>query len=193
MTAPRTPLRRRLRIAGIAALCIAALPATLGAKMGVEQLTGNFHTVIPGELYRSGQPSGDDVALYAKQYGIKTILNLRNEKRTEWYADEVAAAKQAGITLIDLPLSSKKVLSNEDGARLAALMRDAPKPLLIHCEHGANRTGLASAIYLGAVAGRSELEAELQISPLYGHVPIRGIGRYQMYQSWDAFEETIGF
>ena len=41
--------------------------------------------------------------------------------------------------------------------------------------------------------GKGEAAAEFQLSPYYGHVPIPGIGRYEMYQSWDDFEETIGF
>lgn len=97
------------------------------------------------------------------------------------------------MTLINFPLSSAKVVSVSEGEDLAEVMRTAQKPILIHCEHGANRTGLASAIYVGAVAKGSELFAELQLSPIYGHIPIPGIGRYAMYQSWDAFEETIGF
>ncbi len=183
-------LRRGLRWLALGTF---AVPVTVGAYMGVNQLAGNFHTVIPGELYRSAQPSGDDIAAYARQYGIRSILNLRNESRTEWYRDEVDAAKTAGITLIDFPISSDKELPISKSQELARLMADAPKPLLIHCEHGANRTGLASAIYVGAVKKFSEAFSEFQLSPFYGHVPIPGLGRYEMYRSWDDFEETIGF
>jgi uncharacterized protein (TIGR01244 family) len=174
-------------------VCLVALTALTGAHMGINQLIGNFHEVIPGELYRSGQPTGADITAHAKKFGIKTIINLRDEKRESWYEAESAAATANGIRLVDYPLSSKKELSVHDSAALAQLMRDAEKPILIHCEHGSNRTGLASAIYVGAVAGKSELFAEMQLSPYYGHVPIRGIGRYAMYESWDKFEETIGF
>jgi protein tyrosine/serine phosphatase len=173
-------------------LVLAAGLLVLG-HAGIGQLTGNFHEVIPGELYRSAQPSGEDVAVYAGTYGIKTILNLRDENRTEWYRAEADAASKAGITLIDFPISSSKQLSITDSQRLAKLMADAPKPLLIHCEHGANRTGLASAIYVGAVSKLSETFAEFQLSPYFGHFAIPGIGRYEIYKSWDAFEETIGF
>lgn len=173
-------------------LVCAATFVVLG-HAGIEQLTGNFHEVIPGELYRSAQPSGSDIAGYADSYGIKTILNLRDEARTEWYNSEASAAAKAGITLIDFPISSSTELPIADAQRLAKLMADAPKPLLIHCEHGANRTGLASAIYVGAVSKLSETFAEFQLSPYFGHFAIPGIGRYEIYKSWDAFEETIGF
>ncbi|POO57839.1 dual specificity protein phosphatase family protein [Agrobacterium rosae] len=181
------------RVLKIGVLCLVALPASVGAHMGINQLTGNFHEVLPGELYRSGQPSGADVTKYAQQFGIKTIINLRNEDRKDWYRDEKAAADASGVKLIDFPLSSSKELPQDQAEELVRLMKDAPKPILIHCEHGANRTGLASAIYVGAVAKKSEQAAEFQLSPYYGHVPIKGVGRYEMYQSWDDFEETIGF
>ena len=179
-------LKWPVRVIGAAALLVLA-------HAGIEQLTGNFHEVIPGELYRSAQPSGADIKVYAENYGIKTIVNLRDETRTDWYRNEAQAASGNGITMIDFPMSSSKDLPVSEAQRLAKLMADAPKPLLIHCEHGANRTGLASAIYVGAVAKLSETFAEFQLSPYFGHFAIPGIGRYEMYRSWDDFEETIGF
>ncbi|OCJ02690.1 tyrosine protein phosphatase [Rhizobium sp. AC44/96] len=173
-------------------LVCAAVVLTL-AHAGIAQLSGNFHEVIPGELYRSAQPTGADINAYSKTYGIKTILNLRDEKRTGWYREEAQAAARNGITLIDFPISSSKELPRDEAKRLAKLMADAPKPLLIHCEHGANRTGLASAIYVGAVNKGSEAFAEFQLSPYFGHFAIPGVGRYEMYRSWDDYEETIGF
>jgi protein tyrosine/serine phosphatase len=175
-----------------AAVLIAPI-AAIGIYMGINQMTGNFHEVIAGELYRSAQPGDMVIDKAARQYGIKTIINLRNERRGAWYAEEKASAEENGVTLIDFPLSSARFVPVEESERLAEIMRTAEKPILIHCEHGANRTGLASAIYVGAVAKRSELFSELQLSPYYGHIPIPGIGRYAMYQSWDEFEETIGF
>lgn len=186
-------LRIILKFLKITAIGLVGLPVLAGAHMGIGQLTGNFHEVIPGELYRSAQPSGKDIATYAKAYGIKTIINLRDEKREGWYDAESQAAKKNGIRLVDYPMSSSEKLSPQDAETLVAVLQNAEKPILIHCEHGANRTGLASAIYLGAVAGKGEAAAEFQLSPYYGHVPIPGIGRYEMYQSWDDFEETIGF
>lgn len=181
------------RVLKIGILCLIAVPATVGAHMGFNQLTGNFHEVLPGELYRSGQPSGDDVQKYAQQFGIKTIINLRDENPEGWYSDEKNAADRNNVKMIDFPMSSARELPQAQAEELARIMKDAPKPVLIHCEHGANRTGLASAIYVGAVAKKSEADAEFQLSPFYGHVPIPGVGRYAMYQSWDDFEETIGF
>lgn len=180
------------RVFKVAAVCLIGVPAVVGAHMGINQLIGNFHEVLPGELYRSAQPDGQDIAYYAREKGIKTIINLRDEDRDEWQAMEHKATSQAGIQLIEFPMSSAKELPRDKAEKLAELMRTAQKPVLIHCEHGANRTGLASAIYVAAVANKGEAAAEFQLSPYYGHIPIKGIGRYAMYSSWDKFEETIG-
>lgn len=174
-------------------LSLVLVPTIVAAHMGVQQLRGNFHEVIPGELYRSAQPGGRDIEAYAARFGIRTIINLRDEKRGAWYREEADAARAAGIALIDFPISSDEKLDVGQAQALAEIMKRAAKPLLIHCEHGANRTGLAAAIYVGGVAGKSEMLSEFQISPYYGHVPIKGVGRYQMYQSWDDYEETLGF
>ncbi|MGI2031496.1 fused DSP-PTPase phosphatase/NAD kinase-like protein [Rhizobium panacihumi] len=182
-----------MRIFRTIGLTLLAGVAAIGIHMGVNQLIGNEHEVIAGELYRSGQPGSEEIDSLVSRHGIKTIVNLRNETRGAWYAEEKAAADRNGVTLIDYPISSGAVLPVDDSAKLAEIMRHAEKPILIHCEHGANRTGLASAIYVGAVAKRSEIFSQLQLSPYYGHVPIPGIGRYAMWQSWDKFEETIGF
>jgi protein tyrosine/serine phosphatase len=182
-----------LRLIKISSLSILGAVAAMGIYMGINQISGNFHEVIPGELYRSAQPGAAVIDAAVQRYGIRTIINLRNEKRGSWYAEEASAAEKNGVTLINYPLSSADMVSVGESEDLAEVMRRAQKPILIHCEHGANRTGLASAIYVGAVARGSELLAELQLSPLYGHIPIPGIGRYAMTQSWDRFEETIGF
>jgi Protein tyrosine/serine phosphatase len=166
------------------------LVGVTGLHAGYEQLVGNFHEVIPGELYRSGQPDASNIANYREHYGIKTILNLRDESHDEWYRVEKQAAANNDIMLVDYPLNSGKELSVSESEKLAALMMTLPKPILIHCEHGANRTGLASAIYLDAIAQKSDLTAQFQLSPYYGHIPIPKIGRYAMYKSYKKFQRT---
>ena len=159
-------------------------------NMGFQQVTGNFHEVLAGELYRSAQPDAEDIAGYRERFGIRTIVNLRDETRGEWYRIEEEAAREHDITLIDFPLSSARGPSLEDMERLASIMAKAKKPVLVHCEHGSNRTGLASAIYVAGTARMWRGYAHLQLSPLYGHVPIPGIGRYNIFRSWLEFRRT---
>ena len=54
----------------------------------------------------------------------------------------VAQARQLDINHIDFKMSQQGTSSQAE--QLVAIMRDAPKPLLIRCQAGADRTGLAS-------------------------------------------------
>lgn len=55
--------------------------------------------------------------------------------------------------------------------QLTGLLRDSPRPVLIHCEAGADRSGVASALYKLLVAKRPVQEASEQLSFRYGHFP----------------------
>ena len=99
----------------------------------------NLHMVTP-ELYRAAQP--DAAAMQAlAEMGIKTIISLRHSK------GDRALTAGTGMTLVELPVSAGK--AGNDAFVLSALQAicDAEKPVLIHCMHGADRTGLVIAMY----------------------------------------------
>lgn len=176
-----------------AGLGVAVLALACGAYIGGIQLTGNFAEVIPGQFYRSAQPSPSDIALYAERYGIKTIVNLRGANTASWYTDEVAAAGKANIKLIDFKMSASKPLSIAQTTQLIALLKDAPKPILIHCKSGSDRTGLVSVIYLQQIAGVDEKTAEHQLSVRFGHIGIPFLSStYAMDQTWEDLEKHFG-
>ncbi|MDK4713929.1 dual specificity protein phosphatase family protein [Rhizobium sp. CNPSo 4039] len=155
--------------------------------------TTNFHPVIAGELYRSSQPSATSIAEFQKQYGIKTIINLRGyNSGHHWYDTEVAEAKALNIDHIDFHMSSARELTQEQAAQLVEIMRNAPKPILIHCQAGADRTGLASALYLAAIAKTNEATAEGQMSIIYGHLPFSFTRAYAMDRTFEKLEPWLG-
>lgn len=180
-------LVRHLMRAALAGLLALAL---LVGYLGWLQWTGNFHPVVPGEVYRSAQVTPASLQAFRAETGIRSILNLRGPHAgAPWYDREVATAEELGIAHFDFAMSDRRVLPPGDIARLVALMRDAPKPLLIHCKAGADRTGLAAALYLAEIAGVAAERAEGQLSIRYGHVGIPEVSiAWPMNQTWEAFE-----
>lgn len=71
-----------------------AAVAAIGIHMGINQISGNFHKVNAGDLYRSAQPGDAVIDDAAKRYGIKTIINLCNEKAGAWYTEETARQRK---------------------------------------------------------------------------------------------------
>ncbi|MGV0817177.1 dual specificity protein phosphatase family protein [Martelella sp. AMO21009] len=181
------------RLARRVAAAVGVLVLTSGVYLGGLQASGNFHEVKAGEFYRSAQPSASALADYIDRHGIRTVINLRGASPgRSWYDDEIRVSAQKGVEHIDFPMSDRTILSPERSMELLALMRDAPKPILIHCKAGADRTGLASVIYLQQLGGVDEETAEWQLSPLYGHVALPGIGPYAMDTSWEDLEKVFG-
>ncbi|MCJ8517914.1 protein tyrosine/serine phosphatase [Pseudorhizobium tarimense] len=165
----------------------------IGSYLGILQLTGNFHEVIAGELYRSAQPTAAALERYIQSYGIKTVVNLRGESSRDWYRDEKSVTARLGVNHLDFKMSAGRELTPEESFQLISLLRDAPKPILIHCQGGSDRTGLASVMYLQQIANVDEETAEWQLSLLYGHVGVPFLSyAYPMDESWEQFEKIIG-
>ncbi|SMO90341.1 dual specificity protein phosphatase family protein [Paracoccus laeviglucosivorans] len=157
------------------------------------QFGGNFHAVVPGEAYRSGQPSAEDLTRWTYSHGIRSVINLRGTHvGTPWYDAEIAASEKLGLQHFDFAMSARKELSAQDAERLIGMLRDAPKPVLIHCMSGADRTGLAAALYL-AQSGHDEDRAEAQISIRYGHLSIPYTAAWPMDQTWEKLEAMFGY
>jgi protein tyrosine/serine phosphatase len=180
-------------------LCLRVTSVVLAGFVGligylaVLHYNGNFHAVVDGELYRSAQVKGDQLAEYTQQVGLKSVLNLRGASpRSSWYQDEMAESARLGLVHADFELSASRMVTGEEAAQLIALMRTLPKPLLIHCKHGSDRTGLLSALYLAAVKGQDEETAEKQLSLYFGHFSVPYLSAaYAMDESWEQFEMSL--
>jgi protein tyrosine/serine phosphatase len=142
---------------------------------GVSATDGNFHSVEDGVLYRSAQLGGTAFRDRIKEYGIRTIVKLRGENsQMGWYVDELKASESLGVAHIDFAISAVRDLTDTQLDKLAAILRDAPRPILVHCQSGSDRTGLASAIFERVIAKKSASEAAYQLSFRSGHFPWLG-------------------
>ena len=81
----------------------------------------------------------------------------------------MAAAKEVGVQYTSVQLASSSEMTREDLTRTIEALETAPRPLLIHCRLGADRTGVVSMMAAMAIGGESYREARRQVTPLYFH------------------------
>ncbi|HEY9777997.1 MAG TPA: dual specificity protein phosphatase family protein [Planktothrix sp.] len=98
----------------------------------------NFHAVSPG-IYRGGQPSDMGFA-WLKQLGVRTILNLREEKSQ--IRSEELIVLELGMKYVSVVLNPFIEPSEEQiQSCLDVLLAAGDEPVFVHCLHGMDRTG----------------------------------------------------
>jgi protein tyrosine/serine phosphatase len=101
---------------------------------------------------------------------VKTIINLRGSNPGGPRYDAELAEDKLEVAHIDFRMSARRQLTLAHADTLIAVIRAAAKPILIHCDAGADRTGLASALYLAAIEPASEETSEEQLPIRFGHI-----------------------
>jgi predicted amidohydrolase YtcJ len=110
---------------------------------------------------------------------------LRGKKSgAAWYLEEVTTCAKLGVAHYDLKLIARKAPSPDRIQELLRIFRSAPRPVLIHCRGGADRSGLAAALWKLVINGTSKPEAGQQLSIRYGHLP------FGPTRAMDAFLEN---
>lgn len=104
----------------------------------IETTLGNCYRVS-GELYRCEQPGKQDIA-NLQSLGVRSLLNLRH------YHTDAKAFEQAGFKLLLQRMEADELTVDNLVAALRQL-RAAPKPVMVHCWHGSDRTGAVVAAY----------------------------------------------
>ena len=120
---------------------------------------------IDDQLYRSEQPIAEDGEAIVK-LGIQIVINLRFFDRND--DDHL---KAHGLTLLNRPLLSWSIKPKEIAEILYLSEKQQQNgAVLIHCYHGADRTGLIAGMYRIIYQGWSvdDAKAEMQHGP-YGY------------------------
>lgn len=119
----------------------------------------NLHAV-DAKIYRSAQPSRHHFN-GLKEQGIGEVLCLRR-----WHSDRENAR---GLKLHHLRMNAGEI-RDEDMVAALQILLSAEKPILIHCFHGSDRTGVVVAMYRMVVQRwpRERAMAEF-MEPRYGH------------------------
>jgi uncharacterized protein (TIGR01244 family) len=135
---------------------------------------GNCYRVTD-RLYRSEQPEAAGMANLAKA-GVTTVINLRANH------DDAPVAAGTSLKLVHVPIDTWN-LSDGDVVAVMRAVESAPGPVLIHCQHGADRTGTMIAMYRILYQGWSKEEALAEMTgerfgyhAIWGNLPkyIRG-------------------
>lgn len=130
----------------------------------------NLSEISPG-VWRSNQPSPRRIKRY-KRMGIKTILSLRGHPAhpMSFMLLEQQRCAELGIELVVANLNARSVAPKENYLKVLDLLDTLKPPFLFHCKSGADRAGLASALYLLHVKGMSLNEARKQLCLRYMHL-----------------------
>jgi protein tyrosine phosphatase (PTP) superfamily phosphohydrolase (DUF442 family) len=115
---------------------------------------GNWFKIDDG-LYRSRQP---DRAGFeeARKMGIRTVVSLRSGH------SDAKLAEGLGLNLVQVPMHAWHLSAGQVLRALKAI-QDGPKPVLIHCQQGADRAGVVAAAYRVVVQGWTKDEAVAEL------------------------------
>jgi hypothetical protein len=116
----------------------------MGAPGGTELSVTDFnlHRVTAG-FYRSAQPSKEAFSALVNEVGIRTVVSLRAV-----HSDEPLTRGLPLRLAPPVPMHTWHI-EYEDVVRALREVRRGTEgsPILLHCQHGADRTGLITALY----------------------------------------------
>jgi len=131
------------RLVLLAAMAVLSLAIAAQEDRSPEKLP-NFHQVNEN-LYRGAQPQRGGVKKLS-ELGIKAVINLRGA--SEDTRKEQAEAEASGMRYFNIPMSGLGRPTDEQVERALAII-DAREnwPVFVHCQRGADRTGVIIAVY----------------------------------------------
>jgi hypothetical protein len=134
----------------------------------------NFHWVVPGECARAAQAWAGGVGPFLQRRGIKALINLRGRNDDlSWWKNETGAAEARGIAHLDAMLDSRRLPTQPMLMRLIEAFDSAPRPFVVKCSGGQDRTSFAASLYLihrGGWAAMDQARAQYARFP-YLHFP----------------------
>jgi protein tyrosine phosphatase (PTP) superfamily phosphohydrolase (DUF442 family) len=154
---------------GCASTPAANRPETWAQPLKLEGVPNLYR--VSGELYRGDQPSPQGMQ-NLKNLGLKTIINLRSFHSDR---DEIG---DTGLAYEHIYMKAWHP-EEEDVVRFLKIVTDPKRaPVLVHCQHGADRTGTMIAVYRIIVQGWSKAEAIREMTeggfgfhPIWSNLP----------------------
>ena len=137
-------------------------------------LGSNLREISPGTCYRSAQLKPQILRSVIAEKNIRSVLNLRGErKKADWYGPELAACQAAHIDHTDINIGLGELPRPEAIQQLIEKLEAGPYPMLMHCRAGADRSSLGAVLYVHLVEKKTLETAEAeQMTWRYGHFGI---------------------
>jgi protein tyrosine phosphatase (PTP) superfamily phosphohydrolase (DUF442 family) len=155
--------------------------------------TDNLHQA-GADFTRSRELSGPQLKRLINDNGIKTVIRLvgTEDSNRESYEAESAAVAETDAKLVVAALPTSRLPYRSEMARVFQALDNAERPIHVHCQHGSDRTGLVSAIWLHDYMGEPLEIARKQMAFFpYGHVSFGDaseLGRF--LEMYDEFAKT---
>lgn len=123
----------------------------------------NFCVVTPGLLWRGESPTRSD-ARWLVEHGVGTVVSLQLDVRRSFESVHLDPGIDRSVTYFRVRnFAATQVLTHrhldDHVAEVLAIIQEAPKPVLISCRAGVDRTGIIAAAYRVLVDGRSRKAA----------------------------------
>lgn len=154
----------------------------LGELRDYLRLPRRFAVVEPRALYRGGMPSADNIRNLKDEAGIRTVVNLTDEKNTPDEKQMLQTVSRLGIRFFRVKMPGDGVADFASLDMAAdALANKENWPIYFHCAAGKQRSNAALAAYRLKYCGYSldkvynELITKYDLDPktesaLYDHI-----------------------
>lgn len=137
----------------------------------------NLHQVTPN-LYRCAQPTREGMQ-HLKDMKIKTVISLRS-----FHDDDEELEGAEGVRHFQIYMKAWHA-EKEDAVKFLKLVTDpANQPVLVHCQHGADRTGTMCAVYRMAVQGWTKEQAIQEMTD-------GGFGFHEVWANLKSWLDTV--
>jgi protein tyrosine/serine phosphatase len=143
----------------------------------------NFARVSDG-LYRGEQPDKEGFA-QLKKLGIKTIINLRTFNSDRGELDGL------GLQYAHIHCKAWNP-EDEDVIKFMKIVQDKNnQPVFVHCQHGADRTGMMVAVYRMVEQGWTIDEATKEVDNFGFHKIWKDIQKYLKHFDAEKMQQKI--
>ncbi len=166
----KTPILLTL-VLSVASVCLGAETQSQVNRdvAAARAVIANFHVVMRGQILRGAQPDENGIKALAKLHvatiidlqggdvqGQNVLYNLINSfiepgESAQAIDDESKLAHANGIEFFNIPLNSHDEVTDAEAAKIDQIIelihQRTGRSVFVHCQHGADRTGLIVALY----------------------------------------------